>query len=79
MRNRQKEMESELRQARPDLIGGYTAWHGDGTFTQVAFFTSEVDARRHEQSAAQTPLQADLLSLVDGELTYFDFTEPDLV
>lgn len=56
MRRREKEMEPELRPLRPDLIGGITAWHGDGTFTEVAYFTSEAEARKNEQAMTQSSL-----------------------
>lgn len=37
----------KIRDVRPDLIGGITAWDGD-VFTQAAYFTCEEEARRHE-------------------------------
>lgn len=43
-------MEEILSRVRPDLIGGLMAWPGDGTFTQVAYFTSEAEARKGEQA-----------------------------
>jgi hypothetical protein len=44
-------MESDdvLRRERPDLVGSVTAYYGDGEFTEVAYFTSEQDAREGEQ------------------------------
>lgn len=78
MRRREKEMEPELRPLRPDLIGGITAWHGDGTFTEVAYFTSEAEARKNEQAMTQSSLNEQFLSLIDGDVTFYDFTKPDL-
>ncbi|MGH9265302.1 MAG: hypothetical protein ACRD1D_11485 [Acidimicrobiales bacterium] len=43
-------MEEILSRVRPDLIGGLMAWPGDGTFAQVAYFTSEAEARKGEQA-----------------------------
>ena len=40
--------EAEMGQARPDIIGGISANHGDGTFTEVVYFTSEAEAREGE-------------------------------
>jgi hypothetical protein len=78
MRTQEKEMETELRKVRPDLIGGITAWHGDGNFTQVAYFTSEREARKNEQAMAQSPVYDQFMSLIDGDLTFYDLTQPDL-
>ena len=43
-------MEEILSRVRPDLIGGLMAWPGDGTFIQVAYFTSEAEARKGEKA-----------------------------
>ncbi len=40
--------EEVLRRERPDLIGGITAWADDGRFVDVAYFTSEDEARAGE-------------------------------
>ena len=66
---------------RPDVLGGLTAWHDGGLFTQVVYFTSEEEARRGERSmTTDTPdeVRAQLeewVSLVDG-LTYTDLRDP---
>lgn len=39
--------ESLLRRERPDILGGFTAWSGD-RFFDVAYFTSEAEARAGE-------------------------------
>jgi hypothetical protein len=59
MRAREKDMETELRKVRPDLIGATMAWHGDGTFTQAAYFTSEQDARKNERARAPYAVSAE--------------------
>ncbi|MDQ6852363.1 MAG: hypothetical protein M3046_01525, partial [Actinomycetota bacterium] len=78
MRVQEKEMEPELRKLRPDLIGGITAWHGDGTFTEVAYFTSEQEARKNEQAMADSPVYEQFTSLIDGDLSFYDLTRLDL-
>lgn len=40
--------EAVLRKERPDIIGGITAWRGDGSFIDVAYFRSEAEAREGE-------------------------------
>jgi hypothetical protein len=77
MRQRGREFDPELRKLRPDLIGGIIAWHGEGgAFTQVAYFTAEAEARRNEQSMAESAAAAEFMSLIDGEMTYFDLKNP---
>jgi hypothetical protein len=78
MRRKEQEMQAELRKVRPDLIGGITAWHGDGAFTEVAYFTSQQEARKNEQASANSPVFKEFMSLIDGDLTFYDLTEPDL-
>jgi hypothetical protein len=79
MRSRVSEIEPQLRQARPDLLGAVTAWHGDGGgFTQAAYFANEEAARQGEQSAENDPLMAEFMSLLAGEMTFWDLTEPEL-
>lgn len=39
--------EEILRKERPDILGGFTAWNG-GRFFDVAYFTSEAEARAGE-------------------------------
>ena len=77
MRARSREFEPQLRQLRPDLLGITIAWHGDGDFTQVAYFTSEAEARRNEQQMSDDPLAAEFMSLIDGDMTYFDLSHPE--
>jgi hypothetical protein len=79
MRSKLKEIEADLKAARPDVLGGLVAWHGDGTFTQAVFFASESDARRGEGADEAASLQEEFLSLIDGEPTFYDFPHPDLV
>jgi len=77
MRSEMRSIEPALRAARPDLIGATIAWHGDGSFTQASYFTSEVEARTNEKAMADTPLREQFLSLIDGELTFFDLSTPE--
>ena len=77
MRSQEREMEPELRKVRPDLIGGTMAWHGDGGFTEVVYFPSEEAARTGEAAMANTPVLEKFMSLIDGELTFYDLTSPD--
>jgi hypothetical protein len=78
MRSRTPDMEPELSKIRPDVIGGTLAWHGDGGgFTQVMYFTSAEEAHKNEQAMAETPFFQEFMSQIDGDLTFYDLTEPD--
>src|SRR5262245_58363483 len=45
------EMVEQLREARPDLLGSFRVWFPDDSFVDVAYFTSEDEARKGEKSA----------------------------
>lgn len=46
------DMEDELPEQRPDVIGGYLGTKRDGTFVNVVYFTSEEEARQGEAGDA---------------------------
>jgi len=69
------EMLDELRAARPDLIGGLRVWFDDGTFVDVAYFTSEEDARKGEASPEFEQPSDDYMALFD-EMTFVDLRDP---
>jgi len=77
MRRQLIEMQSDLRRARPDLIGAIVAWHGDGGFTQAAYFNSESEARKNEKAMADGARSEQFGSLIDGDLTFYDLRNPD--
>ena len=70
-------MERDLRKVRPDLIGAVVAWHGDGGFTQAAYFVSETEARKNERVTAGSDLAEQFAALIDGDPTFYDLREPD--
>jgi hypothetical protein len=76
MRDQTQEMGTELRRIRPDLIGSTVAWHGDGGFTETAYFTSEHDARQNEQAMARSPFYERFMSMINGDLTFYDLRSP---
>jgi len=76
MRGQAKETETELRQIRSDLIGATVAWHGDGGFTQAAYFTSEQEARQNEQAMARSPFYGRFMSMIDGDPAFYDLRSP---
>jgi len=64
---------------RPDLLGGLRIWTGSDSCIDVAYFTSEAEARAGEQAempAELTELMGDFEGM--GDVEYFDLTEPQL-
>jgi hypothetical protein len=63
---------------RPDVIGGITALHGDGGYTDCIYFTSEREARENEKKEMPPELAAEfeeMTSLV-ADVTYHDIKDP---
>lgn len=75
MRAAARAMEDDLHKARPDILGGIVAWHGDRDFTQVVYFTSQADARKGEADD-QTGTTEDWAKMFDGPMTFFDLPDP---
>lgn len=69
------EMLEQLRKARPDLLGGLRVWLDGGRCIEVAYFTSEADARAGEASA-EFAAPMDDFSSVFQDVTYTDLREP---
>jgi len=63
---------------RPDLLGGYRAYFADGSFVDVAYFTSEADARAAESKEMPPEVQGlfSELARVAPEMQYHDIAEP---
>ncbi len=72
-----QEMQGQLSERRPDILGGSWAWHGDdGTFTQVMYFRSAEDAHAAEQPSNDEELYNRYRDLMASEPTFIDLTEP---
>lgn len=71
--------EEQLAAARPDVIGGVIAWHGDGGgFTQAIYFRSEAEARAGESAEQPTDMDARFRALFDDDMVFYDLTDPML-
>jgi hypothetical protein len=69
--------EDQLREARPDIVGGLVAWHGvDGEFTQVMYFTSQEAARAGEKAMEDDEVGAAYEEMMATEPTFVDVFEP---
>lgn len=74
-------MQDDLRSLRPDLIGGFVAWHPqDGRYTNAMYFTSEAEARAKEQQMSDAPELEEYLRAYEkisaGPPTYLDLPQP---
>lgn len=73
--------EPHVRAYRPEIIGAAMALHGDGSFTEAVYFTSEGAAREGERKSPPPelePLLAEESALLQN-LRYFDLREPWLL
>lgn len=69
------ELLEQLRRARPDLLGGVRVWFGDGSYVEVAYFTSEADARTGEASNEFSGPGEQYAALYDVT-TFIDLRDP---
>jgi len=70
------EMDAAVREARPDVIGGLVARHGD-RFTQAVFFTDEAAAREGEKRMdEQGGGPGEEFDQALGDLTFTDLRDP---
>ena len=85
-RARMRELEAgwdvnrDLRDGRPDLVGSVMIWHPGDEYTMVAYFRSEAEARENEAKPMPAEAQerfAEWGSLM-GEMRYVDLKEPML-
>lgn len=64
--------------ARPDLIGGYRVWTGPDRCVEVAYFTSEAEAREGEKAEMPAGMQEAMAEFEGGmgDVEYLDLTHP---
>ncbi|HVT20169.1 MAG TPA: hypothetical protein VHE57_02115 [Mycobacteriales bacterium] len=71
--------QSQLREARPDILGIVVAWHGDSNdFTQAVYFGSEAETRKLESATEGDEMRQQYVDLFDGPPTFYDLTKPVL-
>jgi hypothetical protein len=66
---------ADLKEMRPEIIGGTLAIADDGTFFQTVYFTDEESARKGEQVEPPEELRADLESMMAGA-SFYDLRRP---
>ena len=70
-------MLDDLRKARPDLLGGLRVWLDGGKCVEVAYFTSEAEARKGEQNEEFGSQAEEFMALFDN-MTYTDLPNPQI-
>jgi hypothetical protein len=73
--------QDQMRDMRPDVIGGIVAWHPEnGRYTNAIYFTSEAEARAKERESSSSPefqkYMQEWQALADGEPKFLDITQP---
>ncbi|MGA4543424.1 hypothetical protein ACPA54_25885 [Uniformispora flossi] len=78
MRALSREMDEKFGDFRPDVIGGITALHGDGGFTDSVYFVSEAEARAGESQEVPAELREvwDASTALMEDVSYFDLRDP---
>lgn len=76
MRASADEMEKEMAEVRPDVLGFVCGWHGDGEFVQAVYFNSEEEARKGEAESQDDPRAAEWDDMFDGPITFIDLHDP---
>jgi hypothetical protein len=72
--------DDDLREGRPEIIGGLMMDAGDGRYVHAIYFTSEGAAREGEAKEPPAEVATDLEEAfrLMGEVTYFDLKDPIL-
>jgi len=65
---------------RPDLLGGLRIWTGADSCIDVAYFTSEAEARKGEQAEIPDEMKKLMSEFEEGmgQTEYLDLTDPQL-
>ena len=66
----------DLRESRPEILGGIIGWAGDRDFVQVMYFIDEQQARAGEQSMASNPRMAAWGQMIEEQPTFLDLRDP---
>jgi hypothetical protein len=66
---------AELREMRPDIIGGTLGIEPDGTWTQTIYFTDEASAREGEKNPPPEEMRDEMQAAM-GDVTYYDLRDP---
>ena len=72
--------DAEIREGRPDIIGGLLLDAGDGRYVDAIYFRSEEAAREGEAKEPPEEIRAEMEEgwKLMGDITYFDLHDPVL-
>jgi hypothetical protein len=78
LRAMDRRFEEVAHEVRPDLIGGFRVWTGPSSYIEVAYFTSEAEARAAEQKEmpAELAQQFEELQQAMGNVEHLDLRQP---
>lgn len=70
-----------MHQLRPEIIGSTFSTTPDGDYVEAVYFTSEAQAREHEQMDMPSDMRATFEEMMQqmGEVTYLDLHHPRMV
>lgn len=68
-----------IKESRPELIGATVANYGTDGWVEAVYFTSEAEAREHEQVALPDDIAAAMMAEMPTDVTYLDLHQPMLV
>lgn len=74
LRAMDESLETHAASFRPDLIGGFRVWTGPDTYVEVAYFTSEAEAREGERKEPPPEL-ADQMGEFQGLMANVEFLD----
>jgi len=79
MRRAGQAMEAQLREMRPDILGGVVGWKDDHECVQVMYFTDEEHARAGERTMAGDAGAGQWEQMLEGQPQYLDLRDPMLI
>ena len=80
MRSHLSEIESRLRDVRPDILGITIAWHADDPgFTQIVYFTAETATREAEKTTENDDTRREFVDNFAEPPTFFDLPDPRMI
>ena len=73
-----EQFEAHAASFRPDLLGGFRMWTGPDSYIEVAYFTSESDARQGESKEPPAELAAQMgeFEAMMANVEFIDLREP---
>ena len=69
-----EQFEAHAASFRPDLLGGFRMWTGPDSYTEVAYFTNEAEARRGESAEPPAEL-AEQMGAFESMMANVEFTD----